>query len=72
MSLQDLLSTAEAAERAGVPVDTFRYWRMVGKTPPGRRFGTVWIYCQDEVDAWIRRGGNRRIRGTNGQQQGRP
>jgi len=62
MTLQELLSTAQAAERAGVPVDTFRYWRMVGKTPPGRRIGNEWIYCPEQVDEWIRQGGNKRRR----------
>jgi DNA-binding transcriptional MerR regulator len=66
MSLQDLLSTAEAADRAGVPVDTFRYWRMVGRTPPGRRFGQTWVYCPEQVDEWIRQGGNKRKRAANG------
>jgi len=67
MTVQDLhalLTTAEAADRAGVPIDTFRYWRMVGKTPPGRRLGNEWIYCPNDVDEWIRQGGNKRLRGN--------
>jgi DNA-binding transcriptional MerR regulator len=67
MTLQDLLSTAEAAERLGVSPELVRYWRHIGQGPPGRRIGHVWVYCVDDVDAWAREHGR-----MDGQDQGRP
>jgi DNA-binding transcriptional MerR regulator len=62
MTLQDLLNTAEVAERLGVSPELVRYWRHAGQGPPGRRIGHVWIYCADDVDAWAREQGR-----SNGQ-----
>jgi excisionase family DNA binding protein len=52
MSLQDLLSTAEAAEVLGVEEQTLRKWRQYGKGPAGRRVGRGWVYCRRDVERW--------------------
>jgi DNA-binding transcriptional MerR regulator len=57
MTLQDLLSTAEVAERLSVSADLVRYWRHAGQGPPGRRIGHSWVYCKDDVDTWAREQG---------------
>lgn len=66
MSLQDLLTTAQAAERVGVEEQTFRKWRSIGKAPEGRQVGTVWIYCAADIDAWLRQPKVKVRRRTNG------
>jgi hypothetical protein len=56
VSLQELLSTGEVAERLGIEEQTLRKRRHKGRpVPPGRVVGSTWVYCSAEVDEWIRR-----------------
>ncbi len=56
MSLQELLSTAQVAERLGIEEQTLRKRRHKRRpVPPGRVIGKTWVYCSAEVDEWIRR-----------------
>lgn len=49
-----LLSTAETADRLGIPEATLRYWRSVEKGPRGKRIGSTVKYREADVDTWIR------------------
>jgi hypothetical protein len=56
VSLQELMSTAEVAERLGIEEQTLRKRRQFGRPmPPGKLIGKTWVYCSAEVDEWIRR-----------------
>lgn len=49
ISLQDILTTAEAAAIIGIKEDTLRKGRMHGQGPPGKRVGTTFVYCRSDV-----------------------
>ena len=50
----EYLSPEETAERLGVPVDTLRRWRSVGKTPPQwiRHLNGTVAYPVSELEAY--------------------
>ena len=46
------LTTAELAEREGVPVATVKKWRAIGDGPPFMRVGKFIRYRERDVEAW--------------------
>ncbi|TFV49584.1 DNA-binding protein [Blastococcus sp. TF02A-35] len=51
--LEDLLSTAEFAQKAKVPAGTVRHWRDVGTGPAYLRIGRHVRYRPSDVMAWL-------------------
>lgn len=47
------LKTAEAAELAGMPESTMRYFRHVGRGPKSFKLGRSVRYAEEDVLAWI-------------------
>jgi excisionase family DNA binding protein len=50
------LTTAQLAERTGIPVPTLRYWRQLGRELPYLRLGRSIRYRLADVEAWERSG----------------
>lgn len=50
---QRLLTEKEAAEYLGVPANTLRYWRWMGKPPKYRVLNTRIRYDIRDLDRWI-------------------
>ena len=48
-----LLSTAEAAQKIGVPEGTLRYWRYVGIGPQSFRVGRHVKYRPEAIESWL-------------------
>lgn len=48
-----LLSTAEAANRIGVPEGTLRYWRYMGIGPQSFRVGKHVKYRLEAIESWL-------------------
>jgi excisionase family DNA binding protein len=46
------LTTAQLAERTGIPAETFRWWRRQGRGPAYLKFGRVIRYRLADVEAW--------------------
>jgi excisionase family DNA binding protein len=46
------LSTEELATRTGIPAETLRYWRQLGKGPAYMRLGRAIRYRLADVEAW--------------------
>ena len=46
------LTTAELAERLGVPPDTVKKWRATGEGPPFLPVGKHVRYRERDVEAW--------------------
>ena len=46
------LTTAELADRTGIPAETFRYWRAMGRGPTYLKLGRVIRYRLADVEAW--------------------
>ena len=47
------IPTKVAAEVAGVPESTMRWWRHVGYGPPSARLGRRVVYREADLLAWI-------------------
>lgn len=50
---EDLLTFAEAAAMARMPVDSFRYTYYRGNGPEGFRLGKKRVFRKGKVRAWI-------------------
>lgn len=48
-----LLSIAEVAEMTGVPENTLRHYRYIGKGPKAGKLGGRVVYREEDVRAWI-------------------
>lgn len=46
------LTTEELSERTGIPAETFRYWRKLGRELPYEKFGRLVRYRITHVEAW--------------------
>ena len=51
-----LLKSAQAAERFGCSVRTWRTWNRAGQTPPPVRIGRSLYWQPNELEAWIEAG----------------
>jgi len=51
-----LLNAAEAAERFGCSVRTWRTWDRAGQTPPPVRIGRSLYWRPNELSAWVEAG----------------
>lgn len=51
--MQELLTTAEAAEILRTVPGTLRYWRHTGTGPRSARIGRRVVYRRVDLDAWI-------------------
>lgn len=51
------LGVDEIAEYLGISRDTVYTW-LNEKGMPGHRIGRLWKFKRDEVDGWVRAGGN--------------
>ena len=51
--MDKLLRLPEGAEMTGVPANTLRYWRHVGKGPRSGRLGRRVVYREADVRAWL-------------------
>lgn len=51
------LSVDEVCEYLGVSRDTIYRW-IRGRQMPARSVGRLWKFKRDEIDEWIRAGGN--------------
>ncbi|MDN4520523.1 helix-turn-helix domain-containing protein [Mycolicibacterium austroafricanum] len=47
------LSTAEAAEYAGIPANTLRYYRQLGTGPASYKLGSRVVYDLADLDSWL-------------------
>jgi excisionase family DNA binding protein len=48
--VEQLLTTAEAADRLRTPEATLRYWRSIGKGPAGRKVGKRVLYSLADLE----------------------
>lgn len=48
-----LLSTADVAEMTGVPENTLRHYRYIGKGPKSGKLGGRVVYREQDVIDWI-------------------
>ena len=46
------LTTEALSERTGIPVETLRYWRKLGRELPYEKFGRLVRYRLADVVAW--------------------
>ena len=51
-----LLNAAEAAERCGCSVRTWRTWDRAGRTPPPVRIGRSLYWRPNELSGWVEAG----------------
>lgn len=51
--MQDLLTTAEVAERLRVTPETLRLWRHRRSGPPCFKYGRQVVYRVDELEVWL-------------------
>lgn len=48
-----LLFIGDVSEWTGIPVETLRYWRQLGRGPKSARLGGRVRYRESDVQAWI-------------------
>ena len=48
-SLDDILTTAQAAEHVNVSRNLIDYWRTTGRLKPAGRYGRSWLYRRGDV-----------------------
>ena len=49
---RDLWSVAELSARKGIPIETLRYWRRIGRGPKSFAVGRRVVYRVAYVQAW--------------------
>lgn len=52
----DVLTSAEIADRIGVPRSTVEQWRRLGVGPPAVKVAGGWLYRRRVVATWLRAG----------------
>jgi len=58
------MSVDEIAAYLGVSKDTVYTWANERRMP-GHRVGRLWKFKRDEVDAWVRAGGDAAVAGSD-------
>lgn len=48
-----LLTTAEVSDMTGVPVETLRYWRHLGRGPISFKLGRKVVYERTDIQQWL-------------------